>query len=419
MLLLAAAFLLHPLLPSGVAEVQAAPGSSLKEQLEDNRSRLEKIRGNIDKAEAARKAALGDIAALDKNIDGLEDEVRLAEAAYDQAARELAGLREQLDAVTIELNQKRNQLARTERDLRRQQEVLNERVVNMYKSGGRLMYLASLLETASINEVLGRVDFLTTIAQQDNNMLAQIDDLKTKVEDQKAALESERARVSELEQQQRATTEVLEAQTEKKQAALAQLEEARAAKAKVLAAAEKDKAKWSKQEDELSAESDRIAAQIRAAEEAARKGEPNQPQPKPSQPPSSGQGGGDGKLYRPVPGPITSPFGYRMHPIFKVRKMHTGVDMRAAMGTPIHAAQAGTVISAGWRGGYGKCVVISHSGNLSTLYAHLSSIGVSVGQKVGRGHVIGAVGSTGYSTGPHLHFEVRVGGSPVNPAGYL
>ena len=170
-------------------------------------------------------------------------------------------------------------------------------------------------------------------------------------------------------------------------------------------------ASWSRQEDELSAESARIADQIKAAQAAA-----NQPR----QGASSGSGnGGGGDLYRPVPGAITSAFGYRIHPIFHVRKMHTGVDMHAGMGTPIHAAEGGTVISAGWRGGYGKCVVISHGGNLATLYGHLSAIQVSVGERVGRGEVIGKVGSTGYSTGPHLHFEVRVGGSPVNPANYL
>jgi murein DD-endopeptidase MepM/ murein hydrolase activator NlpD len=124
-------------------------------------------------------------------------------------------------------------------------------------------------------------------------------------------------------------------------------------------------------------------------------------------------------LSRPVPGAITSGFGYRMHPIFHVRKLHTGVDMHAGMGESIKAAAAGTVVFAGWRGGYGKCVIIDHGGGLATLYAHQSEILVSVGQVVKRGVVIGKVGSTGYSTGPHLHFEVRVNGTPVDPVGYL
>jgi len=120
-----------------------------------------------------------------------------------------------------------------------------------------------------------------------------------------------------------------------------------------------------------------------------------------------------------VVGEVTSGFGYRIHPIFNVRRMHTGIDIDADTGDPIKAASGGTVVSAGWRGGYGKCVVIAHSGGLATLYGHMSEIKVSVGQAVKKGQVIGKVGSTGYSTGPHLHFEVRVNGDCVDPLKYL
>ena len=171
-------------------------------------------------------------------------------------------------------------------------------------------------------------------------------------------------------------------------------------KRKVVAAAEKNEAAWNKQEDQLVADSNRITELLRTASVGH---------------PASGSG----VLSWPVNGVVTSPFGYRIHPIFHVRKLHTGVDLHAGMGVSIHAAGAGTVVSAGWRGGYGKCVVVDHGGGLATLYAHQSQILVSVGQKVKRGEVIGKVGSTGYSTGPHLHFEVRVNGSPVNPLNYL
>jgi peptidoglycan hydrolase CwlO-like protein len=225
--------------------------------------------------------------------------------AYDEAAAKLAALRAELDAVTVRLNQKRDELQRTEADLHTQQQVFNQRMANIYKSGGRMMFLAALLDPGSITDLMGRFDLLSDIAEQDSELLIRIEELKVEVEDQKAALEVERAAVSQLEQAQRATTEALDVQADKKKAAVDELEEARAAKEKVLAAAEKDKASWSRQEDELSAESERIAAQLKAAQQAATVQ-------------ASGGGGGGGRLYRPVPGAITSPYGYRIHPIFHV-----------------------------------------------------------------------------------------------------
>jgi murein DD-endopeptidase MepM/ murein hydrolase activator NlpD len=125
------------------------------------------------------------------------------------------------------------------------------------------------------------------------------------------------------------------------------------------------------------------------------------------------------RLQWPVNGPITSPFGWRVHPIFGTKKMHTGIDIGVAYGTPIKAAAGGTVILAQKYGGYGNATAIDHGGGLSTLYGHQSKIIVKVGQKVDAGQVIGYVGCTGYCTGPHLHFEVRDNGTPVDPTKYL
>ena len=387
------------LLTSGTA--QAASSGDLSSKLKNVRSELEEIRANLKKAKNARKAAQGDIAALDKSIDAAEEALRAAEAEHDEAADKLATIKEQLDQVVTDLDSKQEELAQTELDLQEEQQIYNERVVNVYKSGGSVVILAALFETTSVADVVTRIDLLSTVVEQDNDLLAQIKDLKALVQTQKAALDDERARVVVLEQDQAATTELLQAVAEERQATLDELEAARAAKKKVLAAAEKEVAAWNRQEDELLAESDRIAELLRKAN-AAKTTKP-----------------GSGVLAWPVVGAVTSGFGYRIHPIFNVRKLHTGIDIDADMGDPIKAAAGGTVVSAGWRGGYGKCVVITHGGGLATLYGHQSEILVSVGETVKRGEVIGKVGSTGYSTGPHLHFEVRVNGSPVDPLGYL
>lgn len=130
-----------------------------------------------------------------------------------------------------------------------------------------------------------------------------------------------------------------------------------------------------------------------------------------------------GIFARPVNGRLTSGFGYRVHPISRRRKMHTGTDFSAPTGTSVYAADGGRVIFAGWRGGYGKVIIINHGErggvNFTTLYGHLSAINIGNGQGIAKGQMIGRVGTTGYSTGPHLHFEVRINGSPVNPMSYL
>jgi murein DD-endopeptidase MepM/ murein hydrolase activator NlpD len=120
----------------------------------------------------------------------------------------------------------------------------------------------------------------------------------------------------------------------------------------------------------------------------------------------------------PVEGRMTSPFGYRVHPILGYRRMHTGIDFGAAYGTPIVASGPGTVASAGWDGGYGKAVRLNHGGGLLTLYGHMSRLAVAPGQQVAAGQVIGYVGSTGLSTGPHLHYELHRNGERIDPASF-
>lgn len=124
-------------------------------------------------------------------------------------------------------------------------------------------------------------------------------------------------------------------------------------------------------------------------------------------------------LARPVPGPVTSDFGIRTHPVSGARTHHDGIDFGAPTGTPVRAAAAGRVSYSGWMSGYGNVIVIDHPGGLQTLYAHQSALLARVGERVGRGEVIGRVGSTGLSTGPHLHFEVKRNGRAVNPAPFL
>ena len=170
-------------------------------------------------------------------------------------------------------------------------------------------------------------------------------------------------------------------------------------KAEALSGAHEDEQAYLDEVRALEAQSAVLAVRIRAAQ-----GSPGQ-----YDPPT----GAPGRLQWPVSGAITSGFGMRWG------RMHEGIDIAVASGTPVHAAAAGRVVYAGWMSGYGNIVVLDHGGGLSTAYGHNTSVAVSVGQDVEAGQVIAYSGSTGHSTGPHVHFEVRVNGEPVDPTGYL
>ncbi|MCL5942558.1 MAG: peptidoglycan DD-metalloendopeptidase family protein [Actinobacteria bacterium] len=384
----------------GLPAAEGKTRGEIDQALDQNQQKLEQARAAIRKAEETRKGALEDIAVLDQRIDSLEGELEKVTRERDVVAEKLGVTEAERAQLVDELARKKRELERTQRDLVRAQETLNARAANIYKSRG-LGYLEVLFSAHRLVDLVNRLDLLALIIDQDRAILTQVKELRTRVATEKAGLEEQERQVAAVERRQREQKDELDSLVRQRASKLAQLDAARNAKRAVVEKAEKDKATWEQQEDALLADSARLESELRALSD------------------TTGTVKGTGRLIWPVIGRISSPFGYRVHPIFGVRKMHTGLDISAGMGVPIKAADSGTVVYAGWRGGYGKAVVISHGGGLTTLYAHQSQILVGVGDAVEKGEVIGKVGSTGYSTGPHLHFEVRVNGTPVDPMGYL
>ena len=382
--------------------VQAKSLQELNGQLSKNQQKLDQLKQNIDKAEQTKAAALAQVESLDKKIVSLQADLDKVSAQRDAAAETLAATQKELDRLAAELAKTKARLQKAEADLATQQTAINGRAANLYKKGGAGVggFLEVLFTTRSLTDLVNRVDLLSSIAQQDNRILSQIKTLKVQVTADKKSLEHDQASAAKVATVQKQQTGALDTLVKQRSSTLNQLDSARGDKQAIADKAEANKQSWTAQEDDLLAESKKIESQLRAAG---------------SEPIAVGGRG----FVRPVPGGVGSGFGMRLHPIFHVWKMHTGWDFHAGYGESIHAVAAGTVVSAGWMGGYGQVVIISHGGGLSTLYAHQSQLLVGVGQKVGKGQVIGKVGSTGYSTGPHLHFEVRVNGSPVNPSGYL
>ncbi len=299
-------------------------------------------------------------------------------------------------------------------------ERLNDRLINIYESDD-VTSLDVVLGAASISDALDKMDYVKTIAEQDERIAREVAVAKRQVTEARARTARIRASVRDAtraiqvraDQTREVRNELVGASND-----LASSKREKLSDLSQLTAAERDQAE---EIDALQAQSAALGAQIReaqaraaaaAAAAAARAAAPRSSGGATSAPPATTTSSG-GAFGWPVSGPVTSPFGWRWG------RMHEGIDIAVPYGTAIGAAGSGTVIYCGWMSGYGNLVAIDHGSGLSTAYGHQSSIAVACGQQVSRGQTIGYVGSTGHSTGPHLHFEVRVNGSPVDPLGYL
>jgi murein DD-endopeptidase MepM/ murein hydrolase activator NlpD len=247
--------------------------------------------------------------------------------------------------------------------------------------------MSVILNSTSFSDFISRLDFLKKIINFDMNLLGKMKSHRDSVADKRSQLESEQQEKESLK----------EKIGEKKE----QVATAKQDREKTLKDLTKDLKELERQEDNLLAQSSEIGRKIVSLQ-------------------SSNKYIG-GKIGWPAPGyyKVTSPYGYRTHPILKKKKLHTGIDIAVPSGTGIIAANAGKVIYAGYFGGYGNTIIIDHGGKISTLYAHNSKLLVKVGDEVEKGKVITKAGSTGLSTGPHLHFEVRENGQHVDPMKYL
>jgi murein DD-endopeptidase MepM/ murein hydrolase activator NlpD len=259
-----------------------------------------------------------------------------------------------------------------------------------------------LLSASSFTDLVSGAEYVDSIGAQDRRIADDVGLAKVQVRAQRERTKRIRAVVASETRTIAVRTEQVRAVRDALLASERRLAAARSSKRQSLVEIRESKAEYLHEAAGLEQASAALGASIRAAQ-ASRS---SYTAPSDSTPSAAG-------FIWPVNGPVVSPFGMRWG------RMHAGIDIAVPSGTPIHAAASGRVVYAGWMDGYGNLVAVDHGGGLSTAYAHQSSIGVGVGQTVSQGQTIGYVGCTGHCFGPHLHFEVRVNGSPVDPLGYL
>lgn len=379
------------------AGAQTADEQTADEQrLREARDRLAELSDEIDAASRRAETADEELADADEQLAAVEQVVNDVAAAVDRQRLALGEVRARLAAVEAE--------AATV------QASLDDRVTRLFKQGPMLPFEA-LFAGGGPGDAMARSTYLRNLTDADRASLESLDAVTVRVDAERARVATEQQRLDTMLAEQRSILDEVEA--------------LRASRALAAADARDRLEQLEEEQDDLEADQERIERLIRERQEQARRDEARRQEEArrrgaAAAPPSGGgsSSGGSGTVSRagyvwPMCAPVTSEYGPRWG------RIHRGIDLGAPTGTPIGASKAGRVIFAGWQGGYGQLVLIDHGDGVVTAYAHMSRIGVGRGASVSQGQSIGAVGSTGNSTGPHLHLEMRVNGRAVNPRQYL
>jgi len=306
--------------------------------------------------------------------------------------------RNSLNQLNIKISQLNCQIAILERDIamlknqvKKQKNAMAGRLRDIYENG-QIDYMACILDSATFSDFLNRSDFFSQLVKADTNLIEETNQKAEELNRREQLLHAKKGEVAQLQGKYREEDRYLASLESQRRGLLSDVRYERRQISQSIIYLEH----LTRQEE---ARLQSIIVSYQGSHHT--------------------RYGALGTFSWPVNACITSPFGYRYHPIYGTYRMHTGIDLGAGYGTTIKSACSGTVIFAGWYGGYGNAIVLDHGGGYSTLYGHCSAIFVRQGQGIERGQGIGAVGSTGNSTGPHLHFEVRYRGNPVNPLGKL
>jgi murein DD-endopeptidase MepM/ murein hydrolase activator NlpD len=363
-------------------------------------SRIEKKRSQIQKVKRREGVLTTTISGYNNRIDRLQGEIRGTRRRLGQVQVQLDRKRDELVAVRDKLERSRSRLEHLRRQLRTARQVLARRLVEIYKSDAPDA-LTVVLESDGFTDLLDRADFLSRISDQDRGVTNRVRGLRGKAEIQTKQLAGLEHRAQFVATQILQRRDTIASASDQLVSSQSSLRGARNGRRSALASVRTHA--HGLEEDLASME--REQARVRSALAGAGAHAFSGPGPIRR---------GSGRLIWPVNGPITGAFGEQ-----RPGHIHAGIDIAAPTGTPIRAADSGRVVLMAYTGGYGNYTCVQHTGTLSTCYGHQSRFGTSNGASVRQGQVIGFVGSTGHSTGSHLHFETRVNGTPVNPLGYL
>ena len=381
----------------------ASPVASAQESASDQKQMVDgRINALEEKIQAAREregVLSSEIEVVSDKIDELQNDVNAASARLDQLENVLALHQRKLDRLNQLYELQTRKLVFLQNQHREAVARLSKRLVEIYTSEGTSS-LSVVLSSGNFSDMLDQLEFLSTIGRQDHKIALEVERAKLQMQETRNSTRRTRRQVAETTRAVAARTAEQRAVRDRLAWSQRELATARRDKRATLADVQEDKEAAIGHMRDLQAQSAALAARIRSAQSSF------------VVPAPTGAASAAGFVW-PVHGVLTSGFGWRWG------RMHEGVDIAVSNGTPVVAAKAGVVIVAGWMGGYGNLVVVDHGGGVATAYGHNTSVTVGVGQQVAQGQLIAYSGNTGHSTGPHVHFEVRINGGAVDPMGYL
>ena len=370
-------------LAAGLALLPLFAAFGFASEADDKRAELNEVQSQMQKMQERKEKARQKAEAASVGLE--EIQTSLNELQYQ--ARELQA---KSDALQGKIDDNQAKLAKKKAEVEQRKKIYSKRLRQIYING-QINYLDVLLGAKDFGDFSSRMYLLQKIISSDIAMLEQLQKDEAEIKSSQEQLDSQMKEIK--------TTQVA---LEAKRARAKRLKEQRSY---MLYKAQEEEQQSQSEYDRLLAISENITAMLRNMESGGGG--------------ASSGGGGTGRFMWPCRGTITSYFGWRTHPVFGTTKYHSGMDIGVDYGTPIYAADSGTVIYSGWLGGYGYAVMIDHGSGLVTLYGHNQALNVYEGQYVSKGTCIAYAGSTGYSTGPHCHFEVRLHGEVTEPLNYL
>jgi len=367
------------------------------------------IHANVELHAHSPQEAKDRLKEVEEKREEAREKLRQAREKEQKAVAKLNAIKDKLDDTKKELSSNKHELAATQTNLvhvetnletttTQEQSVegqATQRLRQMYE-GQRLGLLDMLFQVSSLQQLMDLLYYQERVAEMDKKLIACLRSKAATLSEQKNELGHQKMQLGDLVSEFAKKALMLNKEKSDQEEVADKLRSQRAF--------------YEAAEQQLSRESGQLEQQIIAMVRASQA--------------SHSQSGqivtrGSGNMAFPIHASVSSPFGWRRHPIFGVRKFHTGVDLAGPNHSPIKASDSGNVLYSGWYGGYGKVVIVSHGNGIATLYAHMSKVDAAAGQNVSKGDVLGYEGSTGFSTGPHLHFEVRVDGKPNNPLNFV